>query len=195
MTNNMTNKAQPAVIILSAPSGAGKTSLARKLVAERDDVALTVSHTTRPMRPGETDGVDYFFVSEDEFEAMIADDKFIEYATVFGNHYGTSTQTIEQLISRGKHAILEIDWQGARTVRQKFPNAKSVFIMPPSLDALQQRLQSRKQDADAVIGARMRAAQNEMSHRDEYDYVIVNDDFQQAFARLQAAVATMTGDV
>ena len=123
---------------------------------------------------------------------MIADDKFIEYATVFGNHYGTSTQTIEQLISRGKHAILEIDWQGARTVRQKFPNAKSVFIMPPSLDALQQRLQSRKQDADAVIGARMRAAQNEMSHRDEYDYVIVNDDFQQAFARLQAAVATMT---
>ena len=182
----------PAVIILSAPSGAGKTSLARRLVACRPDAALAVSHTTRPQRPGEKDGVDYYFVDKAGFEAMIAAGRFIEHATVFGNYYGTSVEAIETLISGGKHAILEIDWQGARTVRRKFPEARSVFIMPPSLEALEERLKSRRQDADEVIAGRMRAAVNEMSHRDEYDYVIVNDQFDQAFARLEAILPAHT---
>lgn len=178
----------PAVIILSAPSGAGKTSLARKLIEQRADVALAVSHTTRRRRPGEADGVDYYFVDPAGFEAMIAQRRFIEYATVFGNYYGTSVEAIETLISQGKHAILEIDWQGARTVRRKFPDARSVFIMPPSLEALEERLKSRRQDDDEVIQKRMRAARNEMSHRDEYDHVVVNDQFDQAFARLAAVL-------
>ena len=182
----------PAVIILSAPSGAGKTSLARKLVAHRYDVALTVSHTTRPQRPGEQHGVDYYFVDNAEFETMIAANRFIEHATVFGNHYGTSTDTIERLSARGKHAILEIDWQGARMVRRKFPDARSVFIMPPSLAALEERLRARRQDSDEVIKQRMRAARNEMSHKGEYDYLIVNDQFEQAFARLEAILPRLS---
>lgn len=178
--------ASPMVIILSAPSGAGKTSLARQLTERRPDAALTVSHTTRPQRPGEEHGVDYYFVDKAEFEAMIADNRFIEHATVFGNYYGTSSEAIETLISQGKHAILEIDWQGARTVRRKFPEARSVFIMPPSLAVLEARLKSRRQDAAEVIAGRMRAAMHEMSHKDEYDYVIINDRFDQAFASLEA---------
>ena len=178
--------ASPAIVILSAPSGAGKTSLARKLVERRPDAALAVSHTTRPQRPGEEHGVDYYFVDEAGFQSLIANNRFIEHATVFGNHYGTSEEAIKTLISRGKHAILEIDWQGARTVRRKFPEARSVFIMPPSLAVLEARLKSRRQDADEVIATRMRAAVNEMSHKDEYDYIIVNDQFDQAFDRLEA---------
>ena len=176
----------PAVMILSAPSGAGKTSLARKLVERRPDAALAISHTTRPRRPGETHGVDYYFIDKAGFEGMIADARFIEHATVFSHHYGTSVEAIDRLISQGKHAILEIDWQGARTVRRKFPEARSVFIMPPSLAALEARLKSRRQDADEVIAGRMRAAVDEMSHSDEYDHVIVNDRFDQAFASLEA---------
>ncbi len=171
---------------MSAPSGAGKTSLARELVKRRADVALAVSHTTRPRRPREKDEVDYYFVDRIGFEAMIAAGRFIEHATVFGNYYGTSVEAIDALISRGKHAILEIDWQGARTVRRKFPKARSVFIMPPSLAALEERLRSRRQDDAEVIKARMRAARDEMSHQDEYDHIIVNDCFDQAFARLEA---------
>ncbi len=182
----------PAVIILSAPSGAGKTSLARRLVACRPDAGLAVSHTTRAQRPGEEDGVDYHFVGKGEFEAMIADGRFIEHATVFGNYYGTSARAIETLISRGKHAILEIDWQGARTVRRRFPQARSVFVMPPSLAALEERLKSRRQDADEVIAARMRAARDEMSHRDEYDHIIVNDEFDRAYAELEAILPALS---
>jgi len=184
----------PAVIILSAPSGAGKTSLARRLVARRPDAALAVSHTTRAQRPGETDGVDYHFVDAAAFEAMIAAGRFIEYASVFGNHYGTSKDAIAALLSRGKHAILEIDWQGARAVRRQFPAAKSVFVMPPSLDALEQRLRARRQDADAVIAARMRAAQDEMSHKDEYDCIIVNAQFDRALTELEAVLPARAGD-
>ncbi len=183
----------PAVLILSAPSGAGKTSLARTLVARRADVALAVSHTTRPRRPGERDGSDYHFVDEAEFEAMIAANRFIEHATVFGNRYGTSAHAVETLIARGKHAILEIDWQGARAVRRRFPQARSVFVMPPSLAALEERLKFRRQDTDEVIAARMRAAADEMSHREEYDYVIVNDHFERALAKLEA-ILPASGD-
>lgn len=176
----------PAVIILSAPSGAGKTSLARKLVETRTDIALAVSHTTRAQRPGEQHGVDYYFVDEAEFAEMVAADQFIEHATVFGNQYGTSAQAIETLKSQGKHAILEIDWQGARTVRHKFPQTRSIFIVPPSLEVLQRRLKERKQDGDEIIAMRMRAAEDEMSHQDEYDHVITNDQFDQAFATFNA---------
>ncbi|MDD9858285.1 MAG: guanylate kinase [Gammaproteobacteria bacterium] len=179
--------------MLSAPSGAGKTSLARRLVARRPDVALAVSHTTRAQRPGETHGVDYYFVDAPEFEAMIADGRFIEHATVFGNYYGTSVRAIEALISRGKHAILEIDWQGARAVRRQFPGAKSVFVMPPSMQALEQRLRARRQDADEVIAERMRAAKDEMSHAGEYDYTIVNDRFDRALAKLEALLPVAAG--
>ncbi len=176
----------PSVIILSAPSGAGKTSLTRKLVARRPDAAVVVSHTTRPRRVAEKDGVDYCFVDKARFEAMIAERSFIEYATVFGHYYGTSAQAIDALISRGKHAILDIDWQGARAVRRQYPHAQSVFVMPPSLGVLEQRLKSRRQDADEVIAGRMRAALDEMNHRNEYDHVIINDRFERALENLEA---------
>jgi len=192
----MNDQSSPAVVILSAPSGAGKTSLARRLVATRPDAALAVSHTTRAQRPGEVDGVDYHFVTKDAFEAMMAAGAFIEHASVFGNHYGTSAAAIDALLSAGKHAILEIDWQGARAVRRQFPDAKSVFVMPPSLDALEHRLRARRQDADAVIARRMRAAQDEMSHKDEYDCIIVNERFDDALAELEAVLppAAHAGD-
>jgi len=180
------------VLILSAPSGAGKTSLARALVSGRNDVGFTVSYTTRSIRPGEKNGVHYHFIDSANFEHMIEADLFVEYATVFGNSYGTSMAAIDQQISRGKHAILEIDWQGARKVREKFPEAVSVFIMPPSLDTLEQRLRDRNQDSDEVIARRMQEARNEISHKDEYDYVIVNDDFDKALNQLEQALQPST---
>ena len=172
------------ILVLSAPSGGGKTSLARALVAQRDDVEITVSHTTREQRSGEQDGVHYFFVDRPGFETMIEADAFIEYATVFENYYGTSTEAIEKLILNGKHAILDIDWQGARNVRKRYPSAISVFVMPPSVEALEQRLRERKQDSEQVIQRRMEEAANEISHKDEFDVIIVNDDFDNALAQL-----------
>jgi len=179
---------------VSAPSGAGKTSLTQALVARRNDLGLTVSHTTRAQRPGETDGVHYYFVDHEKFEQMIADGEFVEHALVFGNRYGTSLAAIEAQLSRGRHAILEIDWQGARRVRQRFPGVMSVFIMPPSLDILEQRLRDRGQDSDAVIERRMQEAQSEMSHREEYDRIIINADFDSALAELSDALATLDDD-
>lgn len=136
----------PGILILSAPSGAGKTSLARALVADRTDAGIVVSHTTREQRPGETNGKDYFFVSRPRFEEMISGNRFIEYATVFDHFYGTSIEAIEELILDGKHAILDIDWQGARNVRKLYPASVSAFIMPPSIEALEQRLKNRKKE-------------------------------------------------
>ncbi|MGR3983883.1 MAG: guanylate kinase [Gammaproteobacteria bacterium] len=181
-------KRGPAVLILSAPSGAGKTSLARGLIARRPDAALAVSHTTRAQRNGEIDGADYHFVGQARFAEMIAENCFIEHASVFGNQYGTSQGAVEALFARGKHAILEIDWQGARAVRERFPQAASVFVMPPTLDALEQRLKSRRQDADEVIAGRMRAARDEIGHRNEYDHIIVNDCFERALGLLEAVL-------
>ena len=181
----------PGILILSAPSGGGKTSLARALVASRDDVEITVSHTTREQRPGETDAVDYHFVSRAKFEEMISADKFIEYAVVFDHFYGTSVEAIESLILNGKHAILDIDWQGARNVRAKFPEAVSVFVMPPSVEALEQRLRMRKQDSEKTISRRMKEAKSQMAHKDEFDVIIVNDEFDRALAELESILDTL----
>ena len=175
----------PGILILSAPSGAGKTSLAKALVDSRNDAQLTVSHTTRKQRPGEIDGQHYFFIEKAEFEAMIARGDFIEHAVVFDHYYGTSAKTIDALLLNGKHAILDIDWQGARNVREKFPQAKSCFIMPPSLQSLETRLRQRKQDSEEVILRRMREAKKEVDHKSEYDQIIVNDNFDEALKELR----------
>jgi len=180
-----------AILILSAPSGAGKTSLSRALVDSRDDIAITVSHTTREQRLGEIQGRDYYFVDNHKFESMIAAGSFIEYATVFGHYYGTSINAINELTSAGKHAILEIDWQGAKIVREKFPRSKSVFIMPPSLGALEERLRQRKRDSQEIIEERMKKAASEISHKDEFDVIIVNDDFDSALNELNELINSL----
>lgn len=183
------------ILIISAPSGAGKTSLAQALTQSRDDVEITVSHTTRGQRPGEENGVHYHFVDKPTFETMITEGQFIEYATVFDNYYGTSIAAIEKLILSGSHAILDIDWQGAQNVRKKYPSAKSVFVVPPSTQVLEQRLRQRKQDSDEVIARRMKEAHNEMSHKDEFDTVIINDNFDSALAQLESVVNDLTSAI
>ena len=177
-------EANKKMIIFSAPSGCGKTSLARALIASRDDVALAVSHTTRAMREGEVDGVDYHFIDKKRFESMIADNAFLEHAQVFDHLYGTSLSSVEALNQQGKHVILDIDWQGARQVRENKSDVESVFILPPSVGVLQDRLVARGQDAEEVIERRMRDAVNEMSHQDEYTHLVINDDFETALAEL-----------
>ncbi len=170
--------------IFSAPSGCGKTSLAQALIASRDDAAIAISHTTRAMRPGEHDAVDYYFTRTQNFEEMIARGEFLEYARVFGNLYGTSIAVAEQLMARGQHVILDIDWQGARQVREHYPDVVSIFIVPPSVETLEQRLRARGQDDEATIARRMQGAKEELAHQDEYDHIIVNDDFDTALAEL-----------
>ena len=176
------------LFILSAPSGAGKTSLLHALMNDAEGVAVSVSHTTRKQRPGEVDGQHYHFVSVEEFQRMIADDAFIEHAQVFDNFYGTSKEAVRQQLDSGTDVILEIDWQGARQVRRLFPEAVSVFIVPPSVDALRERLSSRGQDSDEVIAGRMAQATSKISQYREYDFIIVNDDFEQAQVDLKAII-------
>ncbi len=171
--------------IISAPSGAGKTSLVKQLLQQVEQIAVSVSHTTRPMRVGEVDGTDYFFVSVAQFQTMLAQDQFLEHARVFDNFYGTSRYAVEQTLAHGVDVILEIDWQGARQIRQMLPNCTSIFILPPSLEILQQRLRGRGQDDEAIILRRLAEAVTEISHHHEFDYLIVNDDFAQALAQLQ----------
>ena len=166
--------------IISAPSGAGKTSLVHAVVATLPNVVVSVSHTTRKMRDGEVDGKDYHYVDEPHFQEMIANDEFLEHANVFGNRYGTSKQQIQDQLLSGKDVILEIDWQGARQIRQLMSGCKSIYILPPSIQALRDRLQSREQDSDDVIESRMREAVSEMMHYTEFDYIVINDDFDQA---------------
>jgi len=172
--------------IVSAPSGAGKTSLVKALVDAQPQVRVSVSHTTRAMRPGEVDGVNYHFVSRDEFLARLERNEFLEHAEVFGNLYGTSQRWLEQTLAEGYDLILEIDWQGAQQVRRLMPQAKSIFILPPSQEALRQRLNNRGQDSDEIIEKRMREAVSEMSHYVEYDYLVINDDFAHALIDLQS---------
>lgn len=173
---------------VSAPSGAGKTSLVGALVKSNPEVCVSVSHTTRPMRPGEVEGVNYHFVSREQFETMLEAGDFLEHAQVFGNLYGTSQKWVMETLKQGVDVILEIDWQGAQQVRRLMPDTVSLFILPPSLACLRQRLTSRGQDDETVINARMAEAISEMSHYPEADYLIINDDFTVALAQFQALV-------
>jgi guanylate kinase len=172
--------------IVSAPSGAGKTSLVKALVDAQPQVRVSVSHTTRAMRPGEVDGVNYHFVSREDFIARLERNEFLEHAEVFGNLYGTSQRWLEDTLAEGFDLILEIDWQGAQQVRRLMPQAKSIFILPPTQEALRQRLNNRGQDSDEIIDKRMREAVSEMSHYVEYDYLVINDDFAHALIDLQS---------
>lgn len=165
---------------VSAPSGAGKTSLVKALIDTTDNVRVSVSHTTRAMRPGEVDGVNYHFTEHDAFTQMIGDSAFLEHAEVFGNLYGTSTQWVKDTLAGGTDVILEIDWQGAQQVRHLIAETMSVFILPPSREELTRRLTGRGQDDNSIIDARMQEAINEMSHYVEGHYVIINDDFDVA---------------
>ncbi len=176
------------LFVVSAPSGAGKTSLVRALLTCLPDICVSVSHTTRSRRPGEQDGVDYHFVEPSAFEAMIATDAFLEHARVFDNQYGTSRLAVSAQLDAGRDVILEIDWQGARSIRAALPETVSVFILPPSVTELERRLTARGGDSAAVIARRMRDAVSEMSHFGEYGYLIINDDFAAAEAALQAIV-------
>lgn len=172
--------------IVSAPSGAGKTSLIKALVDSQAQIRVSVSHTTRAMRSGEVDGVNYHFTERPAFIEMLERDEFLEHAEVFGNLYGTSQRWLEQTLREGLDLILEIDWQGAQQVRRLMPQAKSIFILPPTPEALRQRLTNRGQDSDDIIDVRMHEAVSEMSHYVEYDYIVINDEFTRALDDLKA---------
>jgi guanylate kinase len=182
------SQARGNLFILSAPSGAGKSSLINALLERHSDMQVSVSHTTRQPRPGEENGVHYHFVTADEFKQVINDDGFFEWAQVFDNYYGTSKQTIEQQLTNGIDVFLDIDWQGARQVRELVQDVRTIFIVPPSKRELEARLNNRGQDSQDVIASRMAKAQSETSHFDEYDFLIVNDDFDNALYQLETIV-------
>lgn len=177
------------LFVVSAPSGAGKTSLVRALRECEPALKLSVSYTTRPPRPGEIDGQHYHFVDHATFDAMVAAGAFVEYARVFDNAYGTAADALAAALEQGEDLLLEIDWQGARQVRARFADAVTVFIVAPSLSSLEARLRGRGQDSDAVIDRRMAEARAELSHFDEYDYLVINDRFNEALAGLRCIVA------
>lgn len=172
------------LVVISAPSGAGKTTLVRGLIARDPRFVFSVSYTTRPKRPTETDGVDYHFVTPERFEQLRRAGEFLEYARVFDNYYATGRQAVEDLLAAGKHVIVEIDWQGARQVRARMPDCMSIFIVPPSVRALEQRLRARKTDSEAVIRRRLRDSMDDLAHWDEFDYIVVNDDLEAALDEL-----------
>ena len=172
------------LFIVSAPSGAGKTSLLRELLSQDQGLSLSVSHTTRAMRPGEENGVHYHFVEVPAFQELVGQGAFIEHAQVFDNYYGTSEAAVRDQLAAGQDVVVEIDWQGARQVRKRFPEAVSIFVAPPSIEALRERLSGRGQDSEEIIDRRMRDAQAELSHYPEYDYLVINDDFALALQEL-----------
>lgn len=176
------------LFIVAAPSGGGKTTLVKQLVTTLEDIAVSISHTTRDQRPGEINGQHYFFVDHSQFEMMIEAQEFIEHAKVFNHYYGTSHAQINERLEQGVDIILDIDWQGAAQIKSHFKEAISIFILPPSLSTLEQRLIHRQRDNSEVIEQRMQQACDEMSHYKEFDYLIVNDDFDKAFLDLKAIV-------
>jgi guanylate kinase len=184
----MSDKGQGTLYIISAPSGAGKTSLVKALLESTDGIQVSVSHTTRPARPGEVDGTAYHFTEVDTFKAKIESGDFLEHAEVFGNFYGTSRSTVQEMLAQGVDVILEIDWQGAAQVRQQIPEAVSIFILPPSRQELERRLRGRGTDADEVIARRLGEAVTEMEHYAEFDYLVFNDDFDTALGELRTIV-------
>ena len=180
----MNKRHKANLFVISAPSGAGKTSLVRVLVNELDEIKISVSHTTRPLRSGDREGVDYFFINEDRFQVMIKEGAFLEYAMIYGYHYGTAREWVLERLKAGDDVLLEIDWQGARQIRKLFPPALTIFILPPSAQALGERLIKRCQDKNPVIDQRLGMAREEMRHYSEFDYLVVNDNFNQAVKSL-----------
>lgn len=166
--------------VVAAPSGTGKTSLVKALVEKMENLSVSISHTTRDIRPGEEDGVNYFFISKDEFMEMIHNQEFLEHADVFDHKYGTSRRWVEDMQQQGVDVILEIDWQGHQQIKKLFPGSISIFILPPSLDDLRARLTNRKQDNDDVIAKRLADVRETVSHVDEFDYLVLNDTFEHA---------------
>ncbi len=171
--------------VITAPSGTGKTSLVRALINNINDLQISISYTTRPPRPGDVHGKDYYFVTQQEFSQMLSEQALLEHATIYQHSYGTSRDWVIKKMTAGIDVLLEIDWQGAQQVRRLFPSATLIFIVPPSLDSLWQRLQNRRQDPAAVIAERMAGAKQEISHYQEFDYLVINDKFEQALADLQ----------
>ena len=176
------------LFVIAAPSGAGKTTLVKALLAHDPELRFSVSYTTREQRKNEIEGKDYFFVDKDRFRELKENGALLESALVFDNHYGTSRAQVEEQLQLGHNVILEIDWQGARQVRESLPGCVTVFILPPSRAALEHRLRSRRTDSDEVIARRLRDALSDMAHYDEFDYIIINDDLDQAIAELQAVL-------
>jgi guanylate kinase len=179
--------------VMSAPSGAGKTSLVKAMLKARPELVVSVSHTTRTRREREVDGTDYHFVDKTEFNRLVAAGAFLEHASVFDNHYGTGREQVGAQLAAGRSVLLEIDWQGARQVRQAMPGCVSIFILPPSRSALEERLRARRTDSDEVIARRLRDAATDMSHCPEFDYAVVNDRFERAVAELLSIVDGMPG--
>lgn len=176
--------------IIAAPSGAGKTSLVKALLARHEGIQVSISHTTRDMRPGEEDGKHYHFITRDDFEQRITQEDFLEHAEVFGNFYGTSKSWVSAALAADTDVILEIDWQGAQQVRKQMKGTVSIFILPPSLEALEERLVRRAQDSQEVIQKRLKEAQQEMSHHHEFDYIVVNDIFEEASKDLSSIITS-----
>jgi guanylate kinase len=176
------------LFIVSAPSGTGKTSLVNALVRDTNHLKLSISSTTRPPRPREIDGYHYHFIEEDKFKQKITAGDFLEYAEVFGNYYGTSQESVDKMLQEGHDVVLEIDWQGAQQIKKRRPDAVSIFILPPSIEALRERLETRAQDSAEVIDARMKKSMNEISHYHEADYLVINDDFEDALKGLKTIV-------
>ncbi len=179
---------QGQLFVISAPSGAGKTSLVAATIARVSDLTVSVSHTTRSPRPGEVDGRDYHFVDQSEFDALITSQALFEHAQVFGNFYGTSKEAIESQLASGIDVILEIDWQGASQVRMMAPDAVSIFILPPTRDALRERLIGRQQDDSTIIDARMAEADETIEQAPHFDYWVINDDFEMALGQLKSII-------
>ena len=175
------------MFVLSSPSGAGKTTLTRMLISEIPELKMSVSVTTRPMRPGEEEGRDYYFVDQARFDQMVAQDELLEWARVFDNCYGTPRAPVEEALAAGRNVLFDIDWQGTQQLRGRAPkDVVSVFILPPSVQALEQRLHTRAQDSDEVIRGRMKKAGDEMSHFDAYDYIVINDNIGIAFESVKS---------
>jgi guanylate kinase len=181
-------EARGKLFVIAAPSGAGKTTLVRALMQRRPALRFSISYTTRKQRPNERDQHDYFFVDKEKFEQMVAAGEFLEHARVFDNYYGTSRKQVEQLLDVGQDVLLEIDWQGAQQIRRAMPECRSIFVLPPSREALEQRLRGRGTDSDEVIARRLRDSLADLSHWNEFDYIVVNDDFECATGDLDAIV-------
>jgi guanylate kinase len=181
------------LFVIAAPSGAGKTTLVHALVTRHPELRFSISYTTRPKRRNEADGVDYLFVDKDEFTKLRDAGALLEYAEVFDNYYGTSREQVRQHLDAGHNVVLEIDWQGAEQVRESMPECITIFIMPPSVAELERRLRSRRTDTDRVINRRLRDALSDMSHWEDFDYVVINDDLETAVAALEAVFAGQGG--